>query len=271
MSIAGREQFLEWAVEQMNQWLSIIACDGRDAEVVVVYRQKNGRMAFMKKTFPSLMNLIGHIKVFYFNDDEKKAVELHGKLTNAWQHGHAINPVYGGNAALLPKLPMKKKQDKEDDGVIKEVDELQLKYCSLLKLWQMHPKHKVFTETVFNPRPPTDPKAAGPHQLNLWSGFEITRESVKDTKFRKWTRLSLLFNHLRYSWCDTDEQFFYLINWMAHLVQKPWEKQGVSVMVKGPPGSGKSMIWLLLCKIIGEAHSAHIQDSKLVPYNSPTK
>ena len=271
MSIEGREKFLDWAVDQMNQWMAIIACDSRDAEVVVMYKQKNGKMAFMKKTFASLLNLIGHIKVFHFNEDQKKAVELHGKLVNAWQHGHANNPAYGGNQTLLPKLPPKKKAEKGDEGVIKEVDDLQLELKSLVKLWQQHPKHKVFTETVFNPRPVGDPKGPGPHQLNLWSGFDITRESVNDLKFRHWQALTPLFNHIRYSWCDTDEQFFYLINWMANLIQRPWDKQGTSIMVKGPPGSGKSMIWLLLCRIIGEAHSAHIQDMNdvLGDFNAP--
>lgn len=225
MSLAGRERFLDWAVEQINKWLAVIACDGKEAEVVVMYKLKDGRMSFIKKSFAGLTTLLGHLEIFYFNKRDKEAVELHQQLTNFWDHGHQISDMFGGKEALLPKLPSKKKKDKDDEGTVKDVDELQLQSMGLLKLWASHKNHKIYTETVFNPRPICDVGAAiGPHQLNVWSGFELSRATVNEVHFRKWSCLGFLMNHIRYTWCDSDAQFWYVINWMAHLVQKPWEK-----------------------------------------------
>jgi hypothetical protein len=63
--------------------------------------------------------------------------------------------------------------------------------------------------------------------------------------------------------CDGSKPAYrYLWNWLAHLVQRPWEKPGVSILLLGGQGTGKGT---LAVKIIGrlyEPHFLHLQTDK---------
>lgn len=69
---------------------------------------------------------------------------------------------------------------------------------------------------------------------NLWQKFAF--EPVAGD----W---SLLKEHIRVILCGENERHFhYLLNWMAHVLQKPWEKPGVAVVVKGKKEIGRAHV-----------------------------
>ena len=83
---------------------------------------------------------------------------------------------------------------------------------------------------VFKPIPGSIEKS-----FNTWGGFTWTRNEVKD--YKNWKILSKFFLHLRFGWCDSDEQCIRLISRFIGCVQRPWEKQEVLCIVNGGEGT----------------------------------
>lgn len=121
---------------------------------------------------------------------------------------------------------------------------------------------KKFEKTVFQPCSLEDSNSPYLTQnFNLWNGFdyEFSKEQVKD--YDDWNRIHFVLNHIKYSWCDSEEEFNNVLAWMAMLLQYPWIKLNVCLCIGGNQGSGKSTILNLLGKIIGADH--YVAISKL--------
>lgn len=50
----------------------------------------------------------------------------------------------------------------------------------------------------------------------------------------------------------------YTLDWLAHLIQKPHEKPGTIIIVKGDQGTGKSFIGKMVCELVGHDNSVTI-------------
>lgn len=123
-------------------------------------------------------------------------------------------------------------------------------------------------KTIFSPRPLS--KKVADMFFNTYPGLS------KQPKKGDWSRLMF---HLRNIWCNGDEELFEsVMGWFAHLVQKPWEKPGVALVVTGGKGTGKSTIFecvfkpilgSLYCKVSHRSHltgnfNAHLANKLLV-------
>jgi len=79
--------------------------------------------------------------------------------------------------------------------------------------------------------------------LNIWQGWDVDE---------RWdTSCELFLNHVRFI---AGEHADWFLDWMAHLFQKPWEKPGTAVVIRGSKGAGKDTIGNYLGKILGRAH-----------------
>ena len=47
----------------------------------------------------------------------------------------------------------------------------------------------------------------------------------------------------------------YILAWCAHMVQRPWEKPGVALVLKGRQGTGKTLFTEILARLVGRANS----------------
>ncbi len=114
----------------------------------------------------------------------------------------------------------------------------------LSKLWDTWGKRRELEGIGFFPgssrHAPNVPKG----YLNLWSGLAI------EPKKGDW---SLFKAHLRNKVCAGDKaNFDFLMDWLAHAVQKPQEKPGSAIVLKSSQkGSGKSMLLKFLRAIFG--------------------
>ena len=88
--------------------------------------------------------------------------------------------------------------------------------------------------------------------FNTFAGFAIDKENAMSGGNKDPTpMLNFIFN----AWCQKDQKIYdWVLNWMSHLVQKPWIKMETSIVLKGSQGCGKGMIIQILGKIIGQAH-----------------
>lgn len=89
--------------------------------------------------------------------------------------------------------------------------------------------------------------------FNIWKGMSISK-SFADTFDEN--ECKPLLDHILNVWCKGNETYYnYILNWLAHLIQKPWIKMGVVICLRSTKeGAGKGVVMNLLRKIIGDNH-----------------
>lgn len=111
--------------------------------------------------------------------------------------------------------------------------------------WIKHPLRRTYDRVVFDP----SGRAANDKVFNLWSGLDLEPREGD---------CSLYLRHIRDNICAGDTACYeYLLNWMAHLVQRPAELPGVAVVLKGRQGTGKGIFASNLGKLLG-GHYRHV-------------
>lgn len=102
---------------------------------------------------------------------------------------------------------------------------LKIDESSFLERWVNDEHKRNYESMVFLPglEPPPD-------RLNIFCGFPFEAKEGKVDRFLE--LIDMVCNHQK----DAVE---YMLDWMAHLLQKPYDKHGVSIIVQGLKGSGK--------------------------------
>lgn len=113
-----------------------------------------------------------------------------------------------------------------------------------------------FTRIVF------DPQGDAPQlrdELNLFQGYRIDHNTLSPDKLPMSRQEQLLqevkpvVQHIHHIWCRGDSHLAqYVIRWLASVVQKPWQKTRVALLLRSrQEGAGKGVIMTLLSKIFG--------------------
>ena len=115
------------------------------------------------------------------------------------------------------------------------------KITPAFELWRHWPQRRQYSGIGFFP----PPREAPPGWLNLWTGLAI------EPKRGDW---GLLKEHLRVVVCGGNEQWFeWLLDYMAHAVQRPGEKPGSAVVLYSPEeGTGKTIVNTMMKRIFGQ-------------------
>ena len=101
--------------------------------------------------------------------------------------------------------------------------------------------------------------------LNTWMGFGTAPAEADGSD---WPTIR---EYLRDIVCAGDAQLYaWLLNWLAHAVQRPHEKPGTALILKGPQGAGKTTLTDLLRAIFHPAHvvSADRPEALLGKFNA---
>lgn len=94
--------------------------------------------------------------------------------------------------------------------------------------------------------------------LNTFTGFI---GSIRDNK--KDTDITPVVDHIKVVICKNDEKIFeYFINWLTHIIQKPWQKTDVAPILIGEQGVGKSILFenLIIPYVIGSRYCKTIDN-----------
>ena len=161
---------------------------------------------------------------------------------------------------------------------------------SLVDLWIKSPHRRACESIVFDPSVAPfefDPQLPSSNsnqakQLNLWSGFAISHTQAASAAIPSNINPSAMntqphtlavsgsspleqaiapfLDHIRIIWCRGDmDLFLYVISCLASLLQKPWLKLEVALVLLGLPGTGKGILFnAFLSLIIGSRHSTHV-------------
>ncbi len=99
-----------------------------------------------------------------------------------------------------------------------------------------------------------------PDIFNMFTGYRYTfREDFGPDE----TKFDLITRHIRDIWCDGNQELYdYIINWFAHIIQKPAEKMGIAVLLRSSSqGAGKNIICEFIGKkVIGEQYTTVVND-----------
>jgi hypothetical protein len=111
-------------------------------------------------------------------------------------------------------------------------------------LWFSHPRRRTYAGVEFFPNP--DGAKGAPGYLNLYRGFEF--EPSPEGKY------DIFNDHLRTNVCNGDPELYqYVFGWFAHIVQRPRERIGTALVLRGPRGSGKTKVG----EVFGSLFLAH--------------
>jgi hypothetical protein len=111
---------------------------------------------------------------------------------------------------------------------------------SIAKYWLRWPHKNIRRASVFSPRPLSAEQEE--EYFNLYTGF--SREPAAG-------EFPLIDAHFLDIWCNgRQDHYHYLLTWLAHLLQRPWEKPGVALVIKGGKGTGKSTMFEAVLKPI---------------------
>ncbi|MEY9607012.1 hypothetical protein ABIF74_011765 [Bradyrhizobium japonicum] len=112
------------------------------------------------------------------------------------------------------------------------------------KAWHSHRDRRQYDGVEFFPNPDGAPST--PNYLNFWRGFDVMPSPAGS--------YNIFRDHLLTNVCDGDSDLFkYVFGWMAHIVQKPRERLGTAIVLRGLRGTGKSKVG----EVLGSLFSSH--------------
>ena len=122
-----------------------------------------------------------------------------------------------------------------------------IKHVTWAKAWQLHPNRRQYGGLEFYPDPNNKPGTPG--YLNLWSGLAVVPAAKPDARHYATFR-----DHLLNNVCSGNEAWFkWVFGFFAHIVQKPRERIGTALVLRGRMGSGKSKVG----EIMGALYPRH--------------
>jgi hypothetical protein len=94
-----------------------------------------------------------------------------------------------------------------------------------------------------------------PYYLNLWKGWGDVSPAQGDC--------STITDHILQVLADGDQaKSDFLLNWMADILQNPTRKPGVSVVLRGRQGSGKTVLAMIARKLLGHRNVLTVNDKE---------
>lgn len=117
--------------------------------------------------------------------------------------------------------------------------------------WLRHRKRRTFDGIEFYPDPKDAPGT--PNYFNLWRGFAI-KPDHETPKAERPKKYAVFRDHLLTNICESDPKLFaWFFGWIAHIFQKPRERIGTAIVLRGGEGWGKSKVG----EVIGSLAPSH--------------
>jgi len=146
------------------------------------------------------------------------------------------------------------------DTVWDDINRLQMRLSHLrhailkdkFNVWQESPRRRIVRDIRFEPG-----IDLGRVSVNLYNGFSMQPGSAGADGCR------LIRNHIWRLCGQREDEFWWLLNWIAYPLQKPGKKMASSVIMYGSEGPGKSIIWELVVKRIYGEYGVTIGQAQL--------
>lgn len=121
-----------------------------------------------------------------------------------------------------------------------------------IKLWQESQHRRVAEDVVFDPT-----ESCRPTLLNLFDGFKLPPDPIGADG------CALIREHLWRLCGFREDEFWFLMRWIAYPLQNPGAKMATSVVMFGAEGPGKSLVWEKVVKRIYGDYGVTIGQAQL--------
>ena len=130
-----------------------------------------------------------------------------------------------------------------------------IKTVSWSKRWEGERHRRQYDGIEFFPNP--EGKAGTRGYLNLWQGFSYR----PDARAGSW---SVLKDHMLTNICNEDTELFrWVFAWFAHMLQRPRERPGTALVIRGLMGTGKSIMGEVMGSLIAP-HFFQVDDPRYI-------
>lgn len=180
------------------------------------------------------------------NDPDAVEIEEHAAIVRRLNRAHAFIAGKGivredGRGGFTIEHPRQFQDWYANDVVWTKTASGADKAIPVSQIWMQSPDRRQFETITFDPREATD------GAYNVWRGFTY-KPSERGS-------CDLYLDHIHDNVCGGDKALYrWLVGWMAHMVQRPWEKPGTAVVLKGAPGVGKSTMGEHLGALVSRHH-----------------
>ncbi|MFK0572140.1 primase-helicase family protein, partial [Endozoicomonas sp.] len=150
---------------------------------------------------------------------------------------------------LIHEQPIPISEEEDNKGKKK------VKFAPPAQVWLTSQNANFVPCSTFYPKLSEDWPPMHDGKLNFYRGFAVEPMlcTKADPDVKRW------LYHMRTVVCrDDDVAYQYLMNWFAHLIQKPWEKPQTAIILKGGQGTGKNVALKPLLRILG-VHGLYIE------------
>jgi hypothetical protein len=138
------------------------------------------------------------------------------------------------------------------------------RFVNPAKTWLSSPRRREFRGLEFHPNPDGAMGTAG--YFNFYRGFSVTADSSSPDEGR-WKKYSVFRDHLLTNIADGNETYFrWILAWFAHLVQRPRERIGTAIVLRGRQGTGKTVVGDVIGALI-RAHYFLVDDPRYLTGN----
>lgn len=139
------------------------------------------------------------------------------------------------------------RRERQEDGEYREVRG----FRKLAPLWLSSWRRRTYDGIEFFPDANNAPGTPG--YFNLWRGFSVSPDFATPAAER-WKKYFKFQDHLKANICDSDFQVYrWVWHWFAHLVQRPRERIGTAIVLRGKMGTGKTIVG----DVIGSLFASH--------------
>ena len=250
--------------ECRSQWKSFTNKSAFTISTIHFWAKEHNRIRYYE-TVTSLYQQL-------YDQGERYLVEYMNKEVGYLSHMNV-------DAAYL--LISENKDSSEPSHQVKSYDAL-IKHYVKYKVFEERPdgkpniKHNIFkiwVESMYraeyehiNFRPEEKVKGKGYYvgkDYNVFQGFAITRQSAIKPEQGD---IESLLDHILNIWCKGNKEHYeYVLNWQAHVVQKPTIKTGVMIGLRSTKqGAGKNLGISHLQAIIGRKHQCSLSKASHV-------
>jgi hypothetical protein len=151
---------------------------------------------------------------------------------------------------------MKRLKRQEDGGYV-----MVSAYVRLAPFWLAHKKRRTYVGVEFWPNPDGAEGTEG--YINLYRGFSRVPDRMTPRDIR-WKKYMVFRDHLLNNICQGVQQYFeWIWAWLAHLMQRPRERIGTAIVLRGLQGVGKTTIGDVIGSLIA-AHYFLVDDQRYV-------
>lgn len=131
------------------------------------------------------------------------------------------------------------------------------------RAWLDWPGRREYRGIIFAPE-----REVKPGFYNMWKGFAVTPIAYEKATPQAKAGFDMFLTFAKKTVCQNDPALFnWLVNFCAHMIQKPWERPLTTLVFQGGKGTGKNEFINRIGSLLGSRHFSTVHDPRYLTSN----